>query len=107
MPMKLHEFQTKQVLADFGLASPAWGVAITPEQAQDIAAGLDAPRYVVKAQVHRARHGRLTDAHVVNSPVEAGLTACTLLGRTVAPDSGRSDQQTIKRVLVEAAVSAD
>ncbi|WP_072395847.1 ATP-grasp domain-containing protein [Hyphomicrobium sp. CS1GBMeth3] len=105
--MQLHEFQTKQILSDFGLASPDWGVAITPEQAHAIAAGLDASRFVVKAQVPGARRGRLTGAHLVNSPNEAGRTARELLGQTVEIDPARSQSQTIKRVLVEAAISTE
>ncbi len=105
--MKLHEFQTKQILSEFGLVSPDWGVAITPEQAEDIAAGLGVSRFVVKAQVHGVGRGRLTDAHVVTSPSEARAMARGLLGRAIEPDPGRSDAQTIKRVLVEAAVNAD
>lgn len=105
--MKLHEFQTKQILSDFGLASPPWGVAITSEQAEDIAASLPASRFVVKAQVDEARRGTLTDPCVVRSPAEASRAARALIGKTIAADNGRSVPQAIKRVLVEAAVSAD
>lgn len=105
--MKLHEFQSKQILAEFGLASPEWGVAITPEQAQDIASGLEASRFVVKAQVHGPRRGRLTGAHMVSSPWDAGKAARNLLGRSIDIDPAASRAQTIKRVLVEVAVRSE
>lgn len=105
--MKLHEFQTKQILSDFGLASPEWGVAITPEQAQDIAASLEASRFVVKAQIHAPRRGRLTHAHLVSSPREAARTARDLLGQEIRTDPAGAATQTIRRVLVEEAVSTE
>lgn len=105
--MKLHEFQSKEILAEFGLASPEWGVAITPEQAQDIASGLDASRFVVKAQVRGPRRGRLTNARLVNSPWDAGLAARNLLGQAIDIDPAASRAQTIKRVLVEVAVRSE
>jgi succinyl-CoA synthetase beta subunit len=104
--MKLHEFQTKQLLADFGLASPSWGIAITPEQAEAIAVGLAAPKYVVKAQVHTNYRGRLLGAHVVDTPKEVATVAFDLLGRKLAVDDGGLSAQTIKRVMVEKAVAS-
>ena len=105
--MKLHEFQTKQLLKDFGLTSPSWGIAITPEQAESIATELAAPKYVVKAQVHTSYRGRLLGAHVVDSPQGAGKVVLDLLGRKLATNDDGLSAQTIKRVMVEAAVHSE
>ncbi|MFA5951700.1 MAG: ATP-grasp domain-containing protein [Hyphomicrobium sp.] len=105
--MKLHEFQAKQILSDFGLLAPESGVAITPEQAQEIARGLKASRFVVKAQIHDHFRNKLTEEHFANSPVEVGKTARSLLGQAIAGNTPGAGDQAIKRVLVEAAVSAE
>lgn len=105
--MKLHEFQTKQLLSDFGLTSSGWGITITPEQAEAIATGLAASKYVVKAQVHASHRSRLLGAHVVETDKEAGKVAHDLLGRKIATDDGGLSAQTIKRVLLETAVSSE
>ena len=104
--MKLHEFQTKQLLADFGLTSPRWGIAITRGQAEAIATGFAASKYVVKAQVHTSYRGRLLGAHVVDTPEEAGRVASELLGRKLAVDDGGLSAQMIRRVMVETAVGS-
>ncbi|HET6390391.1 ATP-grasp domain-containing protein [Hyphomicrobium sp.] len=103
--MKLHEFQTKQLLSDFGLKSPQWGVAITPDQAEEVATGLGTPSFVVKAQVDGFRR-KLSDAYLVYSPAEVKKAAGDLLQRKIS-DYGGLKTQSIKRVMVEAAVIAE
>ncbi|MET0638587.1 MAG: ATP-grasp domain-containing protein [Hyphomicrobium sp.] len=105
--MKLHEFQTKRLLSDFGLTSPSWGVAITPEEAEAIATNLPASTYIVKAQVHASHRSRLLGAHVVDSPAEARKVARDLLGQQIATDDGGLSAQTIKRVMIETAVRSE
>lgn len=103
--MKLHEFQAKQILSRFGLNSPAGGVAITAEQARDIAAELNVAEAVVKAQIHaggRAKAGGIT---AVRSPADAEKAARTLIGKRLATEQSGPVGHVVKRVLVEKAVA--
>ena len=65
--MKLHEFQSKEILSRFGLTSPAGGVAITPEQNRSSGRGPDSVAWVGHYYPELARiavaasHPRATD----------------------------------------------
>jgi len=54
--MKVHEYQAKALLREFGVAVPKGDVADTPAQAKEIAQRLGG-RTVVKAQVHAGGRG--------------------------------------------------
>ena len=54
--MKVHEYQAKEILAEFGIPVPRSGVAATAGEALDIAEGMGG-NVVVKAQVHAGGRG--------------------------------------------------
>ena len=56
--MKVHEYQAKEILTQFGAAVPAGIVASTPDQAAAAFRSLNAPLVVVKAQVHSGGRGK-------------------------------------------------
>lgn len=104
--MKLHEFQSKEILSRFGLAVPKGGVAITPEQARQIAAELRAPELAVKAQIHAGARGAAQGIRLVDTPSEAEKAARHLLGRRLVTKQSGPAGWLVKRVLVEAAANA-
>ncbi|TSA44263.1 MAG: succinate--CoA ligase subunit beta, partial [Deltaproteobacteria bacterium] len=55
--MKIHEYQAKTLLRDYGIPVPRGDVAATPEEARRIAAAL-AGQVVVKAQIHAGGRGK-------------------------------------------------
>ena len=55
--MKIHEYQAKAQLREFGVAVPAGDVATTPAEARAVATRLGG-RVVVKAQVHAGGRGK-------------------------------------------------
>ena len=55
--MKIHEYQAKKLLLDYGIPAPRGGVAATPEEARRIAGEL-AGQVVVKAQIHAGGRGK-------------------------------------------------
>jgi succinyl-CoA synthetase beta subunit len=57
--VKIHEFQAKGVLAQFGVPVPRSGVASTPAEAHEIATKLGG-RVVVKSQIHAGGRGKGT-----------------------------------------------
>ncbi|HEY6071063.1 MAG TPA: ATP-grasp domain-containing protein, partial [Chthoniobacterales bacterium] len=76
--MNIHEYQAKELLEKFGVATTRGKVASTPEEAEAIARELGSGEIVVKAQVHAGGRGKGTfkkgfkgGVHVVKSPKEA------------------------------------
>ncbi len=56
--MDIHEYQAKQLLAQFGVAVAPGAVAFTPEQAVYVATELGGSRWAVKAQIHSRARGQ-------------------------------------------------
>src|SRR5207247_11198438 len=57
VPMKIHEYQAKQILKRFGIDVPKGDVAFSPKEAGGVAARLGG-RCVVKAQIHAGGRGK-------------------------------------------------
>ena len=55
--MKIHEYQAKAILREFGVPVPRGEVAATPAEARAVAERLGG-RVVVKAQVHAGGRGK-------------------------------------------------
>ena len=63
--MKIHEYQGKAILKEFGVPVPGGDVADTPAQARAIAERLGG-RVVVKAQVHAGRRSSAVEQLIRN-----------------------------------------
>ncbi len=63
--MNVHEFQAKQLFAQFGIPVLRGKEIKTPQAAEQWAAKLQTPVYVVKAQIHAGGtwKGRRREAH--------------------------------------------
>lgn len=100
--MKLHEYQAKQILRDFGLPVPQGEVATTPEGAKAIAERIGKP-VVVKAQVHMGGRGKAGGIKLAQNPEEASAVAQEILGkRLISPQNPAG--MVAEMVLVEEAV---
>ncbi len=98
--MKIHEFQAKELLAQYGVPIPKGVVAATPEEAREIARQLGGT-VVVKAQIHAGGRGKGGGIKVVRSPDEAFAAASKIIGmQLVTPQTGPEGQR-VKKVLVE------
>src|SRR5574338_1579551 len=56
--MNIHEYQAKELLAQFGVPVPAGFAAMSPGQAVEAAEQLPGPLWVVKAQIHAGGRGK-------------------------------------------------
>src|SRR5438552_1026248 len=72
--MKIHEYQGKAILREFGVPVPSGDVADSPEQAKAIAARLGG-RVVVKAQVHAGGRGKAGGVKPADDPAGAEAAA--------------------------------
>ncbi len=80
--MKLHEYQSKRILAKYGVPIPRGDVATTPEEARTIAARLGA-RVVVKSQVLVGGRGKAGGIRVADDPDQAEQVAAQILGMKI------------------------
>ncbi len=76
--MKLHEYQSKQIFAKYGVPIPKGRVATTAAEARQIAEELGG-RVVVKAQVLVGGRGKAGGIKLANSPEEAEELATQIL----------------------------
>jgi succinyl-CoA synthetase beta subunit len=80
--MKLHEYQSKQLFAQYGVPIPQGRVAATAAEAKSIAQELGA-RVVVKAQVLVGGRGKAGGIRLANTPEEAQDVATQILAMQI------------------------
>lgn len=105
--MNLHEFQAKDILSEYGVPVPHGRVAATAKDAEEVAQGINADRFAVKAQVHAGGRGKAGGVRIVSSASEVGKTADELLGMRLVTDQTGPEGRSVKRVYVEQAVDSD
>jgi succinyl-CoA synthetase beta subunit len=105
--MNIHEYQAKELLQKFGVATTRGRVASTPEEAEVIARELGDVDLVVKAQVHAGGRGKGTfengfkgGVHLVKSAKEARDVAEKMLGQTLVTHQTGPAGRVVNKVLV-------
>ena len=98
--MKLHEFQSKEILSEYGIPVPRGKVARTPSQAATAAFDLGGT-IVVKAQVHAGGRGNAGGIKVVNTPGAAEEAAASMLGTNLITHQTGPEGVPVQNVLVE------
>jgi len=101
--MKIHEFQAKQILSQFGVAIPRGEVAETASAAAAIARKLGGP-VVLKAQIHAGGRGKGGGIKVAQTPEQAEDLAQKMIGMTLVTHQTGPEGRRVKRLLVEEAL---
>ncbi len=78
--MNLHEYQAKNILKQFGLPIPDFGVAATPEEARRVAEELGLSQAVVKIQVHAGGRGKAGGVKMAHFREDIVQKAADLIG---------------------------
>ncbi|MGJ4730451.1 ADP-forming succinate--CoA ligase subunit beta [Luteimonas sp. SDU101] len=78
--MNFHEYQAKQLFADYGIAVPAGRIARSPEEAVDAAKTIPGDLWVVKAQIHAGGRGKAGGVKLARSLDEVREYAKAMLG---------------------------
>ncbi len=99
--MNLHEYQAKNLLKQYALATPIGEVAGDAASAVEIAKNINSNAFVVKAQIHAGGRGKAGGVKLVKSLAEVETTAKTLLGKNLATYQNAPDGQMVSQVLVE------
>jgi len=103
--MKIHEYQAKQLLKQYGVPVPQGQVASNPDEVREVAKTLG-KKVVIKGQVHSGGRGKAGAVKIANDANEAEAIGKDLLGKTLFFAQANSDLK-INRLLVEEAVDID
>ncbi len=110
--MNIHEYQAKELLQKFDVATTRGRVASSLDEAEQIARELGDVEIVVKAQIHAGGRGKGTftngfkgGVHVRKTPAEVREVAAKMLGQVLVTHQTGPGGRTVNKVLV--AESAD
>ncbi len=102
--MKIHEYQAKAFLTQFGIPVPKGRIATTPGEAKKIAAELG-NKVVIKGQVYAGGRGKAGGIKMANTPEEAQTRARELLGKRLVTRQTTPEGIPVSKVLVEEAIN--
>lgn len=99
--MNLHEYQSKQLFAEYGLPVSK-GIAVdTPEEAAAACAEIGGTEWVIKAQVHAGGRGKAGGVKLVKSAAAAKAFAAKWLGKRLVTYQTDANGQPVNKMLVE------
>ncbi|MDA8903530.1 ADP-forming succinate--CoA ligase subunit beta [Porticoccaceae bacterium] len=105
--MNLHEYQGKQLFAEYGLPVSKGIAAETAQEAAAAADTIGGDKWVVKAQVHAGGRGKAGGVKLVNSKTEIEEFANHWLGKNLVTYQTDANGQPVSRILVETCTDID
>ena len=99
--MNLHEYQSKKILAEYGVPVPNGQVAASGEEALAAAAALGGKVWVVKAQVHAGGRGKAGGVKLCRDPAAVKAAAEGMIGQRLVTKQTGAAGLPIERVYVE------
>src|SRR5690625_965235 len=105
--MNIHEYQSKNILRQYGVNVPNGHVAYSIDEAVEYAKGLQTDVKVVKAQIHAGGRGKAGGVKVAHNLDEVREYAKQILGKVlVTPQTGPEGKE-VKRLLIEEGCNID
>ena len=105
--MNLHEYQGKQLFAEYGLPVSKGIAAETAQEAAAAADTIGGDKWVVKAQVHAGGRGKAGGVKLVSSKAEIEEFANNWLGKNLVTYQTDANGQPVSRILVETCTDID
>src|SRR5213596_171289 len=99
--MKIHEYQGKEVLRQFGVPVPRGYPAFTVQEAVEAAQKLGGPVWVVKAQIHAGGRGKGGGVKLARSLDDVTKLAGEILGMQLVTHQTSPEGQKVRRLLIE------
>jgi len=99
--MNVHEFQAKQLFAQFGIAVPKGKEVKNIGAAEKWVAKLETPVYVVKAQIHAGGRGKAGGVKLTKNRAEVPGLAKEILGKTLVTHQTGPKGRKVRRLLIE------
>jgi succinyl-CoA synthetase beta subunit len=99
--MKIHEYQGKEILREFGVPTPRGVACFSVDEAVAAATKLGGKVWVVKAQIHAGGRGKGGGVKVAKSLDEVRQFANQILGMHLITHQTGPEGQVVRRLLVE------
>jgi len=99
--MKIHEYQGKEILRNFGVPVPRGIPAFTVQEAVEAAQKLGGPVWVVKAQIHAGGRGKGGGVKLARSVDDVRKFAGEILGMQLVTHQTGPAGQKVRRLLIE------
>jgi len=99
--MKIHEYQGKDILREYGVAVPDGKACFSVDEAVAAAEAIGGDKWVVKAQIHAGGRGKGGGVKIANNLDEVRAHASEILGMTLVTHQTGSEGKEVKRLLVE------
>ncbi|MCZ6472411.1 MAG: ADP-forming succinate--CoA ligase subunit beta [SAR324 cluster bacterium] len=99
--MKIHEYQAKRILGQYGVPVPRGEVVENATEAEAAARGLGGSVWVVKAQIHAGGRGKGGGVKICSDLEEVRRNAEQILGMQLVTHQTGAEGQTVKKVLIE------
>jgi succinyl-CoA synthetase beta subunit len=99
--MNLHEYQAKQLFAEYGLPVSEGFACDTPQEAAEAADKIGGDMWVVKAQVHAGGRGKAGGVKLVKTKEEIKDFAQNWLGKNLVTYQTDANGQPVAKILVE------
>ncbi len=99
--MKIHEYQGKEILRQFGIPVPRGYPAFSVLEATEAAQKLGGPVWVVKAQIHAGGRGKGGGVKLARSLDDVKKLSAEILGMQLKTHQTGPDGQKVRRLLVE------
>ncbi len=101
--MNLHEYQAKQLFAEFGLPVPEGYACNTPQEAAEAAGKISGNKWVVKCQVHAGGRGKAGGVELHDNKEGIKEFAQKWLGKNLVTYQTDANGQPVTKILVEEA----
>ena len=105
--MNFHEYQAKQLFAEYGIAVPTGRVARTPDEAVAAAKAIPGDLWVVKAQIHAGGRGKAGGVKLAKNFDEVKQYAQAMLGTKMATYQTAGVELPIDSVLISEGTDID
>src|SRR3954466_13202273 len=105
--MKIHEYQGKQILKQYGVPVPRGIVARSPAEGESAAKELGTEVVVVKAQIHAGGRGKGGGVKIAKSAEEARELASKILGMNLVTHQTGPEGREVRTLLVEEGLPID
>ncbi len=99
--MKIHEYQGKEILRQYGVPVPRGIACFSVDEAMNAARTLGGPVWVVKAQIHAGGRGKGGGVKLARSMDEVRAHAGAILGMQLKTHQTGPDGQKVRRLLIE------
>ena len=99
--MKIHEYQGKEILREYGVAVPNGKACFSVDEAVKAAEAIGGSKWVVKAQIHAGGRGKGGGVKLADSVDDVRSLADQILGMTLVTHQTGPEGKEVKRLLIE------